>query len=204
MPLTRRLVAGQTSTNPQKRKNITFTSHGETISAWLYQSEKSKSDTSYKGPAIVLAHGLGAVKDMRLDAYSERFQAEGYTCLAFDYRYSGESTGKPRGLINVEKQLEDWAIAIEYVRSLSYVDAESIGIFGSSFGGGNVIRVAAKDPTIKAVISQCPFTSGFHSSLTTGYSVLPKLLYYALKDVAFGTLENPVTVPLAGEPGEGE
>jgi cephalosporin-C deacetylase-like acetyl esterase len=106
--------------------------------------------------------------------------------------------------VNVEKQLEDWAVAIKYIRSLPYVDAGNIGIFGSSFGGGNVIRAAAKDPTIKAVISQCPFTSGFHSSLTTGFGVMPELMYKAVKDVLFGTDENPVTVTLAGEPGEGE
>jgi dipeptidyl aminopeptidase/acylaminoacyl peptidase len=186
------------------REDIQFASHGEILKGWLYPAKRRSSSSTSKGPAIVLAHGLGAVKEMRLDAYSERFQAQGYTCLVFDYRCNGESTGAPRGLVDVERQLEDWAIAIKYVRSLSTVDADRVGIFGSSFGGGNVIMVAARDPTIKAVISQCLFTSGYHSALTTGISVIPSLLLLGIRDYLFGTNSNPVTVPLVGVPGEGE
>lgn len=185
------------------REDISIPSQGEKLAAWLYPAARSKSlSPSQRGPAIVLAHGLGAVKEMRLDAYSERFSAEGYTCVAFDYRCSGESTGKPRGLVDVEKQLEDWKVVIDYVRKIPYVDPTQIGIFGSSFGGGNVIRVAARDPTIKAAISQCPFTSGFHSSLTVGLTVLPKLAFMGMRDILFGTDEEPYNVPLVGHPGE--
>lgn len=197
--------SSQDITVMSNREDLKIPSHGETLSAWLYPAAGPKSSSpSKRGPAIVLAHGLGAVKEMRLDAYCERFSAEGYTCIAFDYHCSGKSTGKPRGLVDVEKQLEDWKVVIEYIRKIPYVDATQIGIFGSSFGGGNVIRVAARDPTIKAVISQCPFTSGFHSSLTIGLGVLPKLAFMGIRDLLFGTDEQPYYIPLVGLPGEGE
>ncbi|UZJ55528.1 hypothetical protein CBS101457_004848 [Exobasidium rhododendri] len=188
-----------------QREDIRIPCHNDILAAWLYpaadaSSSSSASTSSEKRPAIVLAHGLGAVKEMRLDAYSETFSAEGYICVAFDYRCSGASTGKPAGLVDVEMQLEDWRVVIEYVRSLPSVDPTRIGIFGSSFGGGNVIRVAARDPTIKAVISQCPFTSGFHSTLTTGVWAMPGLLSLGVRDNLFGTDDDPVLVPLIGPP----
>ena len=139
-----------------------------------------------------------------LDKYCEAFSSVGYTCLAFDYRHHGGSTGKPRGLINVSKQLEDFHSAIAYVRSLPEVDPERVGIFGTSFGGGNVIQVASQDPRIKATISQCPFTNGFRSSLALGLTVSPFVLARALQDWVWGSDDKPVTIKLAGDPGTGE
>lgn len=53
------------------------------IAAWLYRPAGNGDP-----PLLVMAHGLGAVRTMRLDAYAERFSAAGYACLVFDYRYS--------------------------------------------------------------------------------------------------------------------
>ncbi|MGI5132359.1 hypothetical protein ACQEVB_36525 [Pseudonocardia sp. CA-107938] len=36
-----------------------------------------------------MAHGLGGIRQMRLDAYAERFAAAGYACLVSDYRHFG-------------------------------------------------------------------------------------------------------------------
>lgn len=126
----------------------------------------------------------------------------GYTCLAFDYRNFGGSTGKPRGLISVPLQLEDFHAAIAYVRSLPEVDADSIAVMGSSFGGGNVIQVASQDPTIKATISQCPFTHGLRSGLKLGILPTPFILARALRDWFWSSTDNPVTISLVGNPGE--
>lgn len=56
---------------------------------------------------IVMAHGLGGTRRMRLTAFAERFVAEGYACLVFDYRYFGDSEGQPRQLLDIKSQLED-------------------------------------------------------------------------------------------------
>ena len=55
-------------------------------------------------PVIVMGHGLGSVRTMRLDAYAERFAAAGYACLLFDYRHFGDSDGQPRQLLDITKQ----------------------------------------------------------------------------------------------------
>lgn len=144
---------------------------------------------------------------MRLDAYAERFCRAGFACIVFDYRYFGGSTGKPRGLLDIKRQREDWDSAIDYAIKHPDVDPDRIGLFGTSFSGGHVIRVASTGlhaHRVKAVVSQCPFTDGFASSFTVGWSVIPKMALLAIRDVLFGTDEHPVRVPLAGKVGEGE
>lgn len=89
------------------------------MSAWIYPSPKFTKDSP--GPAIVLGHGLGGFKSMRLDAYAEVFQKAGYTALAFDYRGFGESTGSVQGVLNYQKQQDDWEVVIDYTRNLDVV-----------------------------------------------------------------------------------
>lgn len=167
---------------------------------WLYSSEKFTA--SYPGPAIVLAHGLGGTKELKLDVYADCFNRMGYTCVVFDYRCSGGSEGLPRGLIDWHQQQQDWKCAIAYTRQLENVDADRVGLFGTSFSGGHVIQLAAADRRLKAVISQCPFTSGWQSSLCTGVAVAPRLAALGLLDLLIGSDRKPITVPLTGKPGE--
>lgn len=68
------------------RENVDFYSNGVRCSAWLYLPKGKQ-----KCPVIVMAHGLGGVREMRLDAYAQRFAAAGYACFLFDYRNYGAS-----------------------------------------------------------------------------------------------------------------
>ena len=83
-------------------------------------------------------------------------------------------------------------------------DPEQIGIFGSSFGGAHAIAYSARDKRVKATISQCPFTSGLHSTMTVGWSVIPRLALIGVRDWLFGKPDDFVPVHLAGEPGQRE
>lgn len=94
-----------------ERSDVRFRSGDADCAAWLYLPEGPGPH-----PAVVLEHGLGAVKEMRLDAYAERFTAAGYACLVFDHRHFGASGGQPRQLLSVSRQLADWKAAIGYVR----------------------------------------------------------------------------------------
>lgn len=154
-------------------------------------------------PVIVMAHGLGGTKSMRLGAFAERFVAAGYACLVFDYRHFGESEGAPRQLLDISKQLEDWKAAIAFARSLGDVDAARVVIWGTSFGGGHVLATAADDAKLAAAISQCPFTDGLSSSLAMNPVTSLKVTAMAVRDrlgALFGA--EPVMVPLVGRPGQ--
>ncbi|KAK4050719.1 hypothetical protein OIO90_004941 [Microbotryomycetes sp. JL221] len=181
------------------RKDITIPFGNASMAAWLYAAP---SGSRKPGPAIVLGHGLGGVKEMRLDAFAEVFQKAGYTCVAFDYRGFGQSTGSEPQILDWNMQQQDWDVVVEWVRSLPEVDPDQIGIFGTSFGGAHAIAYAARDKRIKAAISQCPFTSGPHSTMTVGLSVAPKLALLGIRDILFGKPNDFVPVKLCGEPGE--
>ena len=179
-----------------ERRDIQFSSDGVTCRGWLYLP-----DSPEPPPVIVMGHGLGAVKEMRLDAFAERFSAAGYACLVFDYRHFGASDGEPRQLLDIELQRDDWAAAVAYARSLPEVDGRRVVLWGSSFGGGHVIAMGARLPGLAAVIAQCPFTDGTASAIATGPATTARLLPRIVADLAAAARgKPPVLVPLAGPP----
>ncbi|CCQ15910.1 putative uncharacterized protein [Rhodococcus sp. AW25M09] len=179
------------------RIDVTFDSHGDACAAWLYLP-----NGTHPAPVIVMGHGLGGTREMRLDAYAERFRAAGYACLVFDYRYFGASGGEPRQLLDIESQLQDWASAIAHARSRSDVDTSRIVLWGSSFGGGHVIVAGARDQRVAAVVAQCPFTDGIASGLASSTLTSMKLSVRALGDLAGSMIGRPpLMVSTAGRPG---
>ena len=63
------------------------------------------------------------------------------------------------------KQVEDYRNAISFLQGEAGVDPERIGVWGSSFAGGNVIVTAALDSRVKAVVGQVPAISGKDSAV---------------------------------------
>ena len=108
-----------------ERQDVHFTSGSDRVSAWLY---RPADDPGRPAPLLVMAHGLGAVRTMRLDAYAQRFSAAGYACLVFDYRNFGDSGGRPRQVLDVGMQLADWAAAVAYARTLEGIDRGRIAL----------------------------------------------------------------------------
>jgi pimeloyl-ACP methyl ester carboxylesterase len=181
------------------REDIRFPSGDDLISAWLYRPADDGP-----APLLVMAHGLGAVRSMRLDAYAERFSAAGYACLVFDYRNFGDSEGLPRQVLDVGMQLADWAAAVAYARTIQGIDPDRIGLWGTSFAGGHVIATAARQPGIAAAVAQCPFTDGLASARTiTNPLITARITARAVRDVLASRLGRPpVMVATAGKPGE--
>lgn len=71
-----------------RRADVQFQSGDARCAAWLYLPDQRKPH-----PVIVMAHGLGGTREMRLDVYVEKFCAAGCACLVFDYRHFGASEG---------------------------------------------------------------------------------------------------------------
>lgn len=181
-----------------EREDVWFTSGTDRISAWLY---RPAGDAVV--PLIVMAHGLGAVRTMRLDAYAERFSAAGYACLVFDYRNFGDSEGQPRQLLDIDMQLADWAAAVAFAQTLPGFDPNRIALWGTSFGGGHVIASAARLPGIAAAVAQCPFTDGFASIGAINPATAARITALGIRDVIASRLGRPpVMIPTAGRPGE--
>ena len=186
-----------TPSQPFIRHDVPFASGEDTCAAWLYLPTGVTSP-----PVVILGHGLGATREMRLDAFAERFAAAGIAALAFTYRHFGDSGGQPRQLLSIRRQLADWDAAIAYVKARRDVDGTRIAIWGSSFGGGHSITVASRHPELRAAVAQCPFTDGLASALALGPIASLKLAPVLARDLAAMVLGRaPVMIPLAGPPG---
>lgn len=158
-------------------------------------------------PCVVMAHGFAGTVDSGLMPYAEGFAAAGIDALAFDYRHFGGSDGEPRQLLSVGRQLEDYAAAIAFARSLAGVDPDRIVLWGSSYSGGHVVQVAVADGRIAAVISQVPAMDGVAALLGAaryaGPGQLVKLTLVGLKDVLASLRGRPpVMLKVVGAPGE--
>ncbi len=110
---------------------------------------------------IVQGPGWLGLKDAQLYVrYHEALTAAGMAVLIIDYRGFGDSEGDPRQL-SPNQQLEDLVNAVTYVATRADVDADNIGAFGTGgTGGGNAILHAARDPRVRAVVSQVPVADG--------------------------------------------
>ncbi len=182
-----------------QRLEVSFRSDDVDCRAWLFEPAYKSAGSA---PLVILGHGLGATREMGLAPYAKRFAAEGIAALAFTYRHFGDSGGLPRQLLDIRRQLTDWASALRYARSLPGIDPDRVAIWGSSFGGGHVIETAARDGRVAAVVSQCPFTDGPASIRTASPRALAMSTALALRDEA-ARLRGapPVRVPLVGPPG---
>ncbi|THD72136.1 CocE/NonD family hydrolase [Phenylobacterium sp.] len=126
-----------------------------------------------KLPTVIVAPGWGATAaNLRQDAVD--LARAGYLVMLFDYRGWGDSDGRVmladkrpaadgaftaqvrelRGYVDPWEQVEDWFNAFSYAVADPMVDAGRIGVLGSDLSGGHVIDVAAREPRVKALVSE--------------------------------------------------
>lgn len=180
-----------------QRSDVSFPSGNGRCEGWLYRPAGASGDVA----CVVLAHGFGACKEGRLDAFAERFVAAGMAALVFDYRHFGASTGEPRQLVDVGRQHADWRAAVAYARSLTGIDSGRVALWGSSFSGGHVVCIAARDPGIAAVVSQEPHASGVATLRATGPRRAALLTAAGMRDQAAALLGRTHCIPIVAPPG---
>ena len=155
-------------------RTATVVSEGTRMAAEIF-SPKAAGDK--KLPTIVMAHGWGGTAaQLRADAV--KFAQAGYLVVTFDYRGWGASdsrviltspapAGRTGGKFTAEvlevrevvdpiDQTTDLANAVSWVYGEPQCDREKIGLWGSSYSGGHVVYVDARDPRVKATVSQVP------------------------------------------------
>ncbi|MSO44057.1 MAG: alpha/beta hydrolase [Thermoleophilia bacterium] len=138
------------------RRDIEFDAEGVTLRAWMYTPDSGSGPF----PTVVMAHGFSAVKEMYLDRFAEAFAAAGLAAVVFDHRNFGASDGEPRLEIDPWAQVRDYRHTITWASQQPEVDENRIGIWGSSYSGGQVIVVGAIDRRVKCVVGQVPLASG--------------------------------------------
>lgn len=138
-------------------KPVEFYSEGCKIAAHLYYPDNYQSGSAL--PAIILCHGFAGIKELLLPEYAKSFATAGFMVLTFDYRGFGESEGE-RGRLVPAEQVVDIRNAITFMETLEEVDPTRIGLWGSSFGGANIITTAAIDRRVRCLVAQLTFGSG--------------------------------------------
>ena len=125
---------------------------------------KPKGDGPF--PAIIMFHGAPGGRGMeQLVGWSrgdhggpvwERFLQEGFVVAVADYRggdYNRMNQSSTDGLVTA---VDDGIAVINHVAAQPYVDPKQVSVYGVSLGGNLVLFLAAKVPSLKAVIAGAP------------------------------------------------
>jgi fermentation-respiration switch protein FrsA (DUF1100 family) len=174
------------------------TASGDDIEAWVYLPAGEGPH-----PAVVMAHGIGAVKAGGLQPFAERFQREDFAAVVFDYRQWGGSDGWPRDELSVPRELADYGTVIGWTAARPTIEASRIFAWGTSFAGMHIVELAASDSRIAGAIAQSPLTDGLAAAALIPLSQSIRLMWLALLDRA-GSLfgRPPLYLPNSGEPGD--
>ncbi len=140
-----------------RRTDVTIPAEGVDLAGWLYLPD----DLQAPAPAITMAHGYAGTREMGLEPFAEAFADAGYIVLLHDHRTFGRSGGTPRQDVDPWVQLEDWRRAITYLETRPEVDADRIGLWGTSYAGGHALVLGATDRRLRCVVAQVPTISGF-------------------------------------------
>jgi dienelactone hydrolase len=159
-------------------------------------------------PTVIMAHGWGGTAaNFRRDAID--LANAGYMVITFDYRGWGQSDGRIvltsppekkdgrrftaaveelREYIDPIEQTTDWFNVINWAMGEPMVDRNRIGLRGSSYSGGHVFYVAARDPRVKAIVSQ---VGAFDSRRVIANESETKLTYTEATQRARGEIGYP-------------
>jgi Prolyl oligopeptidase family len=152
-----------------KRYSINFlVAENERVTAYLYIPDDIRKGKRI--PAMLALHetdslGKGSVDGQGVNpnlAYAKELAQQGYIVIAPDYPSFGETqeydfendryqSGTMKGIFNHMR-------CVDLLQSMTYVDADHIGVIGHSLGGHNSIFVGAFDTRLKVAVSSCGWT----------------------------------------------
>lgn len=169
-------------------KEVVYYSDGIACYAKIFFPPGFDPDAEPGVPAVVMGQGW-AGSHISIEKYGARFAERGLVAMTIDYRGWGFSEGYPRvvsplevggGLVRDETrhavaeaevwtrrtrllprdQQEDYRAAISFIQGEPGVDADRIGVWGSSFAGGNAVAVAGQDARVDVIAVQIPSITG--------------------------------------------
>lgn len=174
-----------------------FQSEQEIIAADFYRPKLLKTPA-----VIVMAHGLAAERSFGLAVFAKRFAQAGYAVVVFDYRNFGGSTGKPRGLVSIRQQLQDWENVLLQLQKRRDINTRKVVLWGTSLSGGHVLSLAPQYKYVQAVITQVPYIDGQESLKIYPKKYLTRLSSIVAKDFMSKQLGlEPHTIAVIAESG---
>ena len=155
-----------------EERSAVIISEGARLHADVY----SPKPAPHSLPTIIMSHGWGGTAAM-LRSQATDFAQAGYLVIVFDYRGWGDSDGRLiqitpatreknadgrlkgeiqelREMVDPLDQAMDIQNVIHWAMGEPLVDNSRLGLWGTSFSGGLIVYVAARDPRARALVSQ--------------------------------------------------
>ena len=146
---------------------------------------------------IIMANTLGALRQHGLVRFAQQYAGAGYAVVLFDYRYWGGSTGRPRELVEVPKQLEDWRAVVTHISERPSIDQNRIVLWGFGLGAGYALDVATELRFVAAVMAHMPFLDGQEMTKQHSLVHLTQLAKLSSQDYMGAKVAlSPVLVPV--------
>lgn len=148
-PETRRTVSPIPKSAEIIHETVRFpsTQHPVMLTGWWMPANDMRG-------VIILVHGFRGQREIpRFGgiALATHLIRAGYSVLSFDLRNHGESDAGPNGDLVIADLPHDLIGAINWVST--HAPAQPIGVIGISLGGDVVIRAAARDSRIDALVT---------------------------------------------------
>ena len=170
-------------------KQVVYYSDGVACFAKIFYPKGFNASAKPGKPAVVLGQGWAGTH-VSIEKYAAAFASHGLVAMAIDYRGWGNSEGYVRLLSPVnlgggmekdenrhatvknatvaikrtrllaKDQQEDYRNAISFIQGEPGVNPDLIGVWGSSYAGGNSLAVAGQDARVKAIAVQIPGIGG--------------------------------------------
>src|SRR6476661_1837852 len=137
--------------NPPERVRIV---RGEHEATGHLRLPKGASAT-HRVPAVLVMCGGDMYKEDR-EKYAEGALKEGLAALVVDAPGTGQTT-----FPHAPESVVAWQAALDELQKRPEIDGSRLGAFGVSRGGLWVMRLAATDPRVKALISIAPSGVGY-------------------------------------------
>ena len=133
------------------KRAVEFYSEGFKLCGDIYVPDDILNGETRSG--ILLCHGYTGVKDLYLPDNARVLNEAGYVVMTFDYKGWGESEGKSPNRLAPHSRVADVQAAMTLLGLQPEVKEDSIGIYGTSYGGATVSWVGAIDQRVKCIVS---------------------------------------------------
>jgi fermentation-respiration switch protein FrsA (DUF1100 family) len=129
---------------------VVFHSQGIPLVGRIFR-DRAGLDT--RQPAVIAMGSWLTVKEQMATTYARRLAEAGYTALVFDFSGFGESRGEPVRTEIPARKVHDIEAAVEFLRTLAFVDPERIGCVSICASAQYALRALAQGIPIRSFAS---------------------------------------------------
>jgi fermentation-respiration switch protein FrsA (DUF1100 family) len=129
---------------------VVFHSQGVPLVGRVFRNVES---LEVRQPGVIAMGSWLTVKEQMATTYARRFAERGYTTLVFDFSGFGESDGEPRQAEIPARKIGDIGAAVQFMRTLGFVDPHRIGCIAVCASAQYTLRALAEGVPVRSFAS---------------------------------------------------